>query len=298
MRRRLEKKKNPFSLPQCRHSFFPGQCWSHACFSKAPWLPWGTCPPGPRAPPAQHTPLKWHTSTVPMGQAKPCRRLELALPCPLAPSWPRGSPSQPHGAWATRVMGGTFLPPSQGQIPAPLTRLWDCGHRAPTNRSDDSTGARVAQPALTCPQPQGCAKGTLALAAHLGTAPGWRQSRGHLREGFGPHRGAGAAGRTHAHPLPPLPADSMGRVEGAAPTEPGDADGSEPGAISLRPVESISDLHWASAGQKGAEVLQSQSVRALAQWLESQEDAMHQLRAASNQLWAHLNASTEPGGHR
>ncbi|KAM9277190.1 leucine-rich single-pass membrane protein 2 [Morus bassanus] len=162
--------------------------------------------------------------------------------------------------------------------------------------------------------------------------------------------------------------DSMGRAEGSAPAEPGDPDGSEPGAISLRPVESISDLHWASGGQKAAEgngpgpssslhqppprpappsppvllptlrpvpaaspcpclgpgqplllallgllalaslvlatlaiylsVLQSQSVRALAQWLESQEDAVHQLRAASGQLWARLNASAESGGHR
>ncbi|KAM9227609.1 leucine-rich single-pass membrane protein 2 [Leptosomus discolor] len=162
--------------------------------------------------------------------------------------------------------------------------------------------------------------------------------------------------------------DSMGRAEGATPAEPGDLDGREPGAISLRPVESISDLHWASGGQKGAEgngpapssslhqppprparpgppvllptlrpvpaaspcpcfgpghplllallgllalaslvlatlaiylsVLQSQSVRALAQWLESQEDAVHQLRSASGQLWARLNASAEPSGHR
>lgn len=45
----------------------------------------------------------------------------------------------------------------------------------------------------------------------------------------------------------------MGRAEGATPAQPGDPDGSEPGAISLRPVESISDLHWASGGQKGAE---------------------------------------------
>ncbi|KAM9272301.1 leucine-rich single-pass membrane protein 2 [Cariama cristata] len=162
--------------------------------------------------------------------------------------------------------------------------------------------------------------------------------------------------------------DSMGRAEGATPAEPGDPDSSEPGAISLRPVESISDLHWASGGQKGTEgngpapssslhrtpsrpvppgppallptlrpmpaaspcpclspshplllallgllaltslvlatlaiylsVLQSQSVRALAQWLESQEDAVHQLQAASRQLWARLNASAEPGEHR
>ncbi|XP_059679098.1 leucine-rich single-pass membrane protein 2 [Gavia stellata] len=162
--------------------------------------------------------------------------------------------------------------------------------------------------------------------------------------------------------------DSMGRAQGAAPAEPGDPDGSEPGAISLRPVESISDLHWASGGHKGTEgngpapssslhqplprlvppgpppllptlrpmpaanpcpcfgpghplllallgllalaslvlatlaiylsVLQSQSVRALAQWLESQEDAVRQLRAASRQLWARLNTSAEPGGHR
>ncbi|XP_054243682.1 leucine-rich single-pass membrane protein 2 [Indicator indicator] len=162
--------------------------------------------------------------------------------------------------------------------------------------------------------------------------------------------------------------DSMGRAEGTMPAEPGDPDGSDPGAISLRPVESISDLHWALAGHKGAEgngpapssslhqppshpmppsptvllptlrpvpaaspcpclgpnhplllallgllaltslvlatlavylsVLQSQSVRALAQWLESQEEAVHQLRAASRQLWARINASAEPGGHR
>ncbi|XP_074952349.1 leucine-rich single-pass membrane protein 2 [Phalacrocorax aristotelis] len=161
--------------------------------------------------------------------------------------------------------------------------------------------------------------------------------------------------------------DSMGRAEGAMPAEPGDPDGSEPGAISLRPVESISDLHWASGGQKAAEgngpghsssqhqpplhpvppgpmvllptlrsvpaaspcpclspghplllallgllalaslvlatlaiylsVLQSQSVQALAQWLENQEDAVHQLRGASRQLWARLNASTESGRH-
>ncbi|XP_074458893.1 leucine-rich single-pass membrane protein 2 isoform X6 [Larus michahellis] len=162
--------------------------------------------------------------------------------------------------------------------------------------------------------------------------------------------------------------DSMGKAEGAAPAEPGDPDSSEPGTISLRPVESISDLHWASGGHKGVEgngpapsrslhrlpprptsprplpllptlrpmpaagpcpclgpshplllallgllalaslvlatlavylsVLQSQSVRALAQWLESQEDDVRQLRVASRQLWARLNASAEPGGHR
>ncbi|KAM6121351.1 leucine-rich single-pass membrane protein 2 [Pterocles gutturalis] len=162
--------------------------------------------------------------------------------------------------------------------------------------------------------------------------------------------------------------DSMGRAEGPTPAEPGDPDGCEPGAISLRPVESISDLHWALGGHKGAEgngpapssslrrspprpvppsplpllptlrpvptaspcpclgpghplllallgllalaslvlatlaiylsVLQSQSVRALAQWLQSQEDTVRQLRVASGQLWARLNASAEPGGHR
>lgn len=53
--------------------------------------------------------------------------------------------------------------------------------------------------------------------------------------------------------LPPFPADGVGRAEGAAPAEPGDPDSGEPGAISLRPVESISDLHWASGGQKSAE---------------------------------------------
>ncbi|KAM6325493.1 leucine-rich single-pass membrane protein 2 [Podargus strigoides] len=162
--------------------------------------------------------------------------------------------------------------------------------------------------------------------------------------------------------------DSMGRAEGATLAEPGDPNGSETGAISLHPVESISDLYWASAGHKGAEgngpapssslrrpprhpvppspppllptlrpvptaspcpclspshplllallgllalaslvlatlaiylsVLQSQSVRVLAQWLQSQEDAVHQLQAANGQLWAHLNASAEPGEHR
>lgn len=53
--------------------------------------------------------------------------------------------------------------------------------------------------------------------------------------------------------LPSFPADGVGRAEGAAPAEPGDPDSGEPGAISLRPVESISDLHWASGGQKSAE---------------------------------------------
>ncbi|XP_061203038.1 leucine-rich single-pass membrane protein 2 [Neopsephotus bourkii] len=158
--------------------------------------------------------------------------------------------------------------------------------------------------------------------------------------------------------------DSMGRAEGASAAEPGDPESGEPGAISLRPVESISDLHWASGGHKGTEgngpappsslhwppprpttpgsppllptlrpvptaplcpghplllallglvalvslvlatlavylsVLQSQSVRALAQWLETQEDAVHQLQAANGRLWAHLNTSAQPGGHR
>ncbi|XP_068551117.1 leucine-rich single-pass membrane protein 2 [Anas acuta] len=150
--------------------------------------------------------------------------------------------------------------------------------------------------------------------------------------------------------------DGASRAEGAAPPEPADPEGADPGAISLRPVESISDLHWASAGHKGSEgngpapssaqphrlphspprlptlrpvppsttcpcpgcplflallgllalaslvlatmaiylsVLQSQSVQALAQWLESQEDTMRQLRATSRQLWARLNASAE-----
>ncbi|XP_010716684.1 leucine-rich single-pass membrane protein 2 isoform X2 [Meleagris gallopavo] len=150
--------------------------------------------------------------------------------------------------------------------------------------------------------------------------------------------------------------DGVERAEGTVPAEPADSDGMDPGAISLHPVASISDLHWASAGHKGTEgngptpssarlhrvprspphlptlrpvpppticpcprhpfflallgflalaslvlatlaiylsVLQSQSVQALAQWLESQEDAMRQLRAASGQLWAHLNASAQ-----
>nr|XP_025966390.1 leucine-rich single-pass membrane protein 2 [Dromaius novaehollandiae] len=164
--------------------------------------------------------------------------------------------------------------------------------------------------------------------------------------------------------------DSLGRADGTIPAEPTDPNSSEPGDISLHPVESISDLHWASGGHKGAEgngsaqsstprrprtrpapctaprqpllpilrpvpaatacsclgpchplflallgilalaslvlatlaiylsVLQSQSVQVLVKWLESQEEAVQQLRATSGQLWAHLNASEEAGGHR
>ncbi|XP_063148052.1 uncharacterized protein LOC134489350 [Candoia aspera] len=42
-------------------------------------------------------------------------------------------------------------------------------------------------------------------------------------------------------------------------------------------------------------VLQRESLRALAQWLESQEEAIRQMRAVSLQLWRELNAS-ELGG--
>ncbi|KAM6470343.1 leucine-rich single-pass membrane protein 2 [Liasis olivaceus] len=38
-------------------------------------------------------------------------------------------------------------------------------------------------------------------------------------------------------------------------------------------------------------VLQRESLRALAQWLESQEEAIRQMRAVSLQLWRQLNAS-------
>ncbi|KAJ7316679.1 hypothetical protein JRQ81_002841 [Phrynocephalus forsythii] len=41
-------------------------------------------------------------------------------------------------------------------------------------------------------------------------------------------------------------------------------------------------------------VLQRESLRVLAQWLESQEEAIRQMRAVSLQLWKQLNAS-EPG---
>uniref|UniRef100_A0A6J0TF45 Leucine-rich single-pass membrane protein 2 n=1 Tax=Pogona vitticeps TaxID=103695 RepID=A0A6J0TF45_9SAUR len=41
-------------------------------------------------------------------------------------------------------------------------------------------------------------------------------------------------------------------------------------------------------------VLQRESLRTLAQWLESQEEAIRQMRAVSLQLWKQLNAS-EPG---
>ncbi|KAM8799905.1 leucine-rich single-pass membrane protein 2 [Eudromia elegans] len=178
-------------------------------------------------------------------------------------------------------------------------------------------------------------------------------------------RGCGSQDGTEPAPLTP---DSAGRTDGTTAAEPGDG-GSEPGDISLHPVESISDLHWASGGHKGAEgngpaqpstlrgphahpashptprqpplpllrpvpattacpcfgpchplflallgvlalaslvlatlaiylsVLQSQSVRVLLRWLESQEEAVRQLRASSAQLWARLNGS-EASGHR
>ncbi|XP_044307031.1 leucine-rich single-pass membrane protein 2 [Varanus komodoensis] len=41
-------------------------------------------------------------------------------------------------------------------------------------------------------------------------------------------------------------------------------------------------------------VLQRESLRVLSQWLESQEEAIRQMRAVSVQLWRQLNAS-EPG---
>ncbi|XP_042304908.1 leucine-rich single-pass membrane protein 2 isoform X1 [Sceloporus undulatus] len=43
-------------------------------------------------------------------------------------------------------------------------------------------------------------------------------------------------------------------------------------------------------------VLQRESLRVLAQWLESQEEAIRQMRAVSIQLWRQLNDS-EPGAH-
>ncbi|XP_021265340.1 leucine-rich single-pass membrane protein 2 [Numida meleagris] len=205
--------------------------------------------------------------------------------------------------------------------------------------------------------------------ASTGLAPPWDQ-RACDKERWASTRADITSGRGHCSwgplitsgvleirsPLSLLPADGVGRAEGTVPAEPADPDGMDPGAISLHPVASISDLHCASAGHKGTEgngpapssnrlhraargpqhlptlrpvpppticpcpghpffltllgllalaslvlaalavylsVLQSQSVQALAQWLESQEDAMRQLRAASGQLWARLNASTQ-----
>lgn len=113
-----------------------------------------TCPlgqwaPGPRG--TAYTPhlhlctLKQH-STCGVSQATPQTGTALHLPTSfqLALGAPAG-PTVPGLSW---LGGGTFLPPSQGQIPAPLTRLRDRGHQAPANCSDDSGGASGAQPVL------------------------------------------------------------------------------------------------------------------------------------------------------
>ncbi|XP_010223644.1 PREDICTED: hyaluronidase-3 [Tinamus guttatus] len=59
-----------------------------------------------------------------------------------------------------------------------------------------------------------------------------------------------------------------------------------------RPAEVLRNdrLHWLW-------VLQSQSVRVLLKWLESQEEAVQQLQATSGQLWARLNASEAASRH-
>lgn len=73
---------------------------------------------------------------------------------------------------------------------------------------------------------------------------------------------------------------------------PGRAGGGGHGATRCR---GLGDSRWhvPSIPPSSPAVLQSQSVQALAQWLESQEDTMRQLRATSRQLWARLNASAE-----
>ncbi|XP_015730137.1 leucine-rich single-pass membrane protein 2 isoform X2 [Coturnix japonica] len=183
--------------------------------------------------PAVHLQALQHSA---MGTARPNDSLARGCLHPQAQSGPR----YPEAGVLSHSV----------QLPAALTRLWECGHQAPANCFDDS-------------------------AQRLGDGQHWS----------GPTLGAAV--------LCQGALDGVGRAEGTVPTEPADLDGTDPGAISLHPVASISDLHWASAGHKGTEVLQSQSVQTLAQWLESQEDAMRQLRAASGQLWARLNASAQ-----
>lgn len=146
---------NLFSLPQCdgKHDCFPKQCWSNAYFQKAPSVPcdmparaMGTRPPGPAYTPHLHLHTPEQHSPCRASQATPQTGTALHLPTSsqLAP----GAPARPTGTGLSWLGGGTFLPPSQGQIPAPLTRLRDRGHQAPVNCSDDSSGARGAQPAL------------------------------------------------------------------------------------------------------------------------------------------------------
>nr|XP_013810964.1 PREDICTED: leucine-rich single-pass membrane protein 2 [Apteryx mantelli mantelli] len=218
-----------------------------------------------------------------------------------------------------------------------------------------------------CPQWCSNQAGTKAGIANRGEA---RAGSDGLvpRVGAWGHLGAVNSACAHHHPC--SLADSLGRADGTTPAEPTDPNDNEPGDISLHPVESISDLHWASGGHKSAEgngparsstphrprarpatcttphqpllpmlrpvpattacpclgpchplflallgilalaslvlatlaiylsVLQSQSVRVLVKWLESQEEAVQQLQATSGQLWARLNASVEAGGHR
>ncbi|XP_059572144.1 uncharacterized protein LOC102574598 [Alligator mississippiensis] len=92
-------------------------------------------------------------------------------------------------------------------------------------------------------------------------------------------------------------ADRVATAAASLNGEPLSLSGNDLADIDLHPVESISDLYWASGGQeshKGTEVLQSESLRVLSQWLTSQEQSVRQMRATSLQLWSRLNA-TEPG---
>ena len=101
------QKKILSPLLQCGHSCFPRRCWSHGCFQKVTSPPWGTCPlgqqaPGPpgtaRTPHLRLCTPKQHMNMVPTGQAKPCRRLELARHCP-APARPLpAGPGEPQPA--------------------------------------------------------------------------------------------------------------------------------------------------------------------------------------------------------
>ena len=136
--------KSAFSSTPVQVWLLPRWCWSHAYFQKAPLLPRGMCPPGRWAPGSPGTACTPHLhpctpkqrmSMVPTGQAKPCRRLELALscPCPTSSQLARGNPSQPRGAVATWGPGGWHIPaPKPGPDSSPTNEAlgsWPPGNR-------------------------------------------------------------------------------------------------------------------------------------------------------------------------
>lgn len=101
---------------------------------------WAPGSPGTAYTPHNHLCTSTQHSTCETSQAM----LQTALHLPTSFQLALGAPASPvpGPSW---LGGGTFLPPSQGQIPAPLTRLRDPGHQATANCSDDSGVARGTQ---------------------------------------------------------------------------------------------------------------------------------------------------------